>query len=79
MKIPGYDSLKNQECKYSYTNPFLSRPGAYFPENSLVEKAQSKKPKPFGSSMKRFQDIENSATQPAVGSYEVDEVRKTLN
>ena len=75
MKIPGYDSSKEFKFLFKSFFSFNYRPGAYFPENSLVEKPQSKKPKPFGSSMKRFQDIENSATQPAVGSYEVDEAR----
>ena len=53
---------------------FLSSPGAYFPENSLVEKPQSKKPKPFGSTTKRFQDSDYVVSHPSVGSYEVDEV-----
>lgn len=60
-----------------YLNPDLMKipgPGAYFPENSLLEKPQSKKPKPFGSTTKRFQDTDYVVSQPSVGSYEVDEI-----
>ena len=48
-------------------------PGAYTPELKL-EKPHSHKPKPFGSSTKRFTENDPKASQPAVGSYEIDEV-----
>ena len=52
-------------------------PGAYTPELQL-EKPHSHKPKPFGSSTRRFSDNDPKASQPAVGSYEIDEVFLTI-
>ncbi|KAJ3303471.1 Sperm-tail PG-rich repeat-containing protein 2 [Kappamyces sp. JEL0829] len=49
-------------------------PGAYFPENTM-EKPHSHKPKPFGSSTKRFTETDELLrSQPSVGSYEIDDI-----
>jgi hypothetical protein len=60
-----------------YINPDLMKipgPGAYFPEN-VPDKPHTIKPKPFGSTTKRFED--NPVFKegiPAVGSYNLEEV-----
>ncbi|KAL2913221.1 hypothetical protein HK105_207223 [Polyrhizophydium stewartii] len=65
----------------AYINPELMKtpgPGAYYPEFADHPKPHSHKPQPFGSTTKRF-DMQTAikATQvPAVGSYDIDEVRR---
>ncbi|KAJ3272537.1 Sperm-tail PG-rich repeat-containing protein 2 [Terramyces sp. JEL0728] len=62
-----------------YINPELIKipgPGAYFPE-ATAEKPHSRRPKPFGSTTKRFTSSDNpSKEMPAVGAYEIDEVEQ---
>ncbi|KAJ3260086.1 Sperm-tail PG-rich repeat-containing protein 2 [Boothiomyces macroporosus] len=85
IKAPLAEKLKEPRNRFrlgakSNTNPYINPelikipgPGAYFPETP-VEKPQSKKQKPFGSTSKRFQSDDNPSKEtPAVGSYEIDE------
>ncbi|KAJ2991636.1 Sperm-tail PG-rich repeat-containing protein 2 [Globomyces sp. JEL0801] len=65
----------------TYINSELMKipgPGAYFPE-ATPEKPHSRKPKPFGSSSKRFQDQYHYQKEPAVGSYDIDAINGIYN
>jgi hypothetical protein len=54
-------------------------PGSYFPEQ-VAEKPHSSKPKPFGSTTRRFGPLEHTnETIPAVGSYEVEKSYSIFN